>query len=285
MTGIAIAAVSIYTSFSILQEDDLVDEAVHIIPVKSGKSIWLYAFSERWKEGTIAITVKGTNASIFPREYIRRGLSHDMTDPIYILTPVDKRYDLTYKFKNRSWPGSIGGKPDLNFKYQLPFRIGRKSRICGAYGTKTHRHNNEIEYAIDFAMPVGTVVCAARSGTVIAVREESDSGGPDLRFAKAANYVFIKHDDGSIAQYYHLSKNGVLVKPGDQVKTGDFIGLSGVTGWTSGPHLHFEVFTYALNGKKTTVPVTFETFDGLYCNPKMGDIVSRPYPKYREKTD
>ncbi len=54
--------------------------------------------------------------------------------------------------------------------------------------------------------------------------------------------------DGSIAYYWHLQKDGVLVNIGDTVQTGQWIGLSGNTGYSAFPHLHFEVQGYDAGG-------------------------------------
>lgn len=56
-----------------------------------------------------------------------------------------------------------------------------------------------------------------------------------------SNYVEIKHADGKFTRYLHLKKNSTLVKVGDQVRCGQTIGLVGSSGWSSAPHLHFEV--------------------------------------------
>jgi len=61
------------------------------------------------------------------------------------------------------------------------------------------------------------------------------------RYGGRANFVRILHDDGSMALYAHLKSEGVLVRVGQRVRAGQPIGLSGNTGFTTGPHLHFAV--------------------------------------------
>lgn len=113
--------------------------------------------------------------------------------------------------------------------------------------------------ALDWAMPEGTPVLAARDGEVIASRGDSDSGCGTGRCAGAANYVYIRHDDGTVGQYLHLQHGGALVSAGDIVRAGDQIGLSGNTGFPTGPHLHFQVSTPTPGGQYgyKTFPVRF----------------------------
>ncbi|WP_157871621.1 M23 family metallopeptidase, partial [Streptomyces aurantiacus] len=74
------------------------------------------------------------------------------------------------------------------------------------------------------------------------------------------NAVVIKHGNGTYSQYAHLSR--VDVKPGQVVKTGQPIALSGNTGNSSGPHLHFEIRTTANYGSAVD-PVAFLHSKGL----------------------
>ena len=83
---------------------------------------------------------------------------------------------------------------------------------------------------VDFAVPIGTPVLAVGDGEVLVAK----NGGA------AGNYVALRHGRQYMTRYMHLSK--VLVKPGQKVKRGDRIGLSGNTGRSTGPHLHFEVW-------------------------------------------
>ena len=74
------------------------------------------------------------------------------------------------------------------------------------------------------------------------VESDFDKAGLDLeKYGGRANYVRILHDDGTMGLYAHLRPEGVLVRVGQRVRQGQQIGLSGNTGFTSGPHLHFAV--------------------------------------------
>ena len=81
----------------------------------------------------------------------------------------------------------------------------------------------------DFALPVGTPVMATGDGVVLKA----------TRHPLAGTYVVIKHGRTLMTRYLHLSK--LLVKPGQKVKMGDKIALSGNTGRSTGAHLHYEV--------------------------------------------
>jgi len=122
--------------------------------------------------------------------------------------------------------------------YWLPYEQGNRHLfVQGANSSFSHQH----ELAFDFKMAIGSTVCAAREGVVVAVKEDSDRGGLKDEYLSDGNHVIIRHADGSMAQYWHLQQNGVLVNEGDSVKKGQPIGLSGNTGYSAFPHLHFQV--------------------------------------------
>jgi murein DD-endopeptidase MepM/ murein hydrolase activator NlpD len=158
---------------------------------------------------------------------------------------------------------------DEGMLYRLPFESGRTFRVDqGYHGKLTHKGRDE--YAVDFVMRKGTSVCAARAGVVVDLRESSKTGGSSERFRDQANYVCIAHADGTIAEYHHLHYEGVLVELGEYVEAGQRIALSGNTGYSTGPHLHFGVYS-AVNGRRSeSHPVTFITRQGKVSRPVEG---------------
>ncbi len=86
---------------------------------------------------------------------------------------------------------------------------------------------------IDIAVPKGTPVYAIDDGVVTKVNIDAISG----------LYIVIDHGSNLVSKYMHLQRS--LVKPGDKVKKGDDIALSGDSGKVTAPHLHFEIFKNA----------------------------------------
>jgi murein DD-endopeptidase len=99
---------------------------------------------------------------------------------------------------------------------------------------------------VDFAVPTGTPILAVGDGEVVQAK----------RSAGAGNYVAIRHGRQYMTRYMHMKK--LLVKPGDKVKRGDRIGLSGSTGRSTGPHLHYEIWinNQAVNPLTAKLPRT-----------------------------
>jgi len=151
--------------------------------------------------------------------------------------------------------------------FRLPFAAGSEVRIEQGWNTK-FSHKGKAAYAYDFGLYIGTDVLAAAAGVVSYVHDgETRCGGPELR--KNANYVTIKHADGSATQYGHLSAVGVKV--GDVVVAGQVIGKSGDTGYTQClPHLHF-ARQYQGGGVTKSVPVYFQGY--VYREFQTGEYV------------
>lgn len=156
-------------------------------------------------------------------------------------------------------------KDDSSHVYILPFEDRKKVFVVQGYETIFSHKGLK---AIDFKIKNGTRVCAAREGRVIAARGDSDKRGLKVENLNDWNYIFIQHNDGSVAIYGHFKKDGVLVNTGDTIRTGQLIGLSGNTGFSAFPHLHFEVQGYDSDGKHTTLPTRFYTQKGIvYLRP------------------
>ena len=125
-------------------------------------------------------------------------------------------------------------------------------------------------YAVDFVMPIGTDIYAAREGLVVEVASSNYRAGPDPEEDGASsNLVRILHEDGTYAVYAHLNWNTIRVLPGDEVKRGEYIADSGNTGFSTGPHLHFVVLRN--NGMRVeSLPILFEGPNGAEVEPRSG---------------
>jgi murein DD-endopeptidase MepM/ murein hydrolase activator NlpD len=181
------------------------------------------------------------NVEDLPAEAWRTVVPAQAVDvPILTLTRrMDRGYRCQYRY--HAYPKAPpAGAREADFAYWLPYEHETKYRVIQGYmGGFSHKD----KYALDFEMPVGTIITAARAGVVVNTKADSSRGGPDSSLLDEANYVEILHDDGTLARYVHLDHNGVLVKKGEAVRPGQAIGKSGQTGFTDMPHLHFEVLS------------------------------------------
>jgi murein DD-endopeptidase MepM/ murein hydrolase activator NlpD len=146
------------------------------------------------------------------------------------------RYSYNYEYGF----GDASAEHDDKYIYRLPYKAGDSYEVSQSFGGK-FSHQKGLHYSVDFLMPEGTPVCAARDGTVVAVKSSSDVGGPSAKFKRAGNYVYVLHADRTLGVYLHFKKGGVSVDPGERVRRGQLIGHSGNTGWSKRPHLHFSV--------------------------------------------
>ena len=146
----------------------------------------------------------------------------------------------SFELSLRSVPGNPSARP-RDVEYLPPLQQPR-SRIDQGFDGQFSHDDEQNRYALDFAADIGTPIMAARGGTVMQVESDfSKAGLAKEKFGGRANFVRILHDDGTMALYAHLKTGGVLVRLGQQVQAGQQIGLSGNTGFTTGPHLHFAV--------------------------------------------
>jgi murein DD-endopeptidase MepM/ murein hydrolase activator NlpD len=127
---------------------------------------------------------------------------------------------IDYHGKIISEPYRGGSGPDYPGYYIRPLVGGIKTQGLHGYN------------AVDIGTPVGTPLLAAASGEVIVARSSGWNGG-------YGEYVVISHNNGTQTLYGHMSQ--LYVDEGQEVVQGQVIGLSGNTGLSTGPHVHFEV--------------------------------------------
>jgi murein DD-endopeptidase MepM/ murein hydrolase activator NlpD len=165
--------------------------------------------------------------------------------------------------------GSRNATHDDDYLYMLPYASGTSYRVIQGFDSR-FSHSGVEQFAVDFKMDVGTPVHAAREGVVARVEESNDKGCWQDGCGQYANFIVIMHDDGTTGEYYHLQQNGALVDVGERVEAGEKIGLSGNTGHTALPHLHFAVYKATRRALPQSVPVTFVSGDGVVYRPRRG---------------
>jgi murein DD-endopeptidase MepM/ murein hydrolase activator NlpD len=138
--------------------------------------------------------------------------------------------------------------------YRLPFEDDGEwvMRRTNWDDPKDH-HPAGQDYAFDIRHSIGGKVRAARGGIVASIKKDNvhntydlseDDPILDIPHVNAGNWITIRHIDGTAASYQHLNPGDVFVEKGDVVLQGQLIALSGNTGHSAGPHLHFEVQSF-----------------------------------------
>lgn len=211
---------------------------------------------------TVYVTVSGENYASdrsWPATVVVPAHTTLPLGRVFVADHAAGGYNFLFRYSHHF--GKVDALHDAAAVYRLPFQEGESFAVTQAHGGKLTSHNNrENLYAVDFAMPRGTPVVAARGGVVIDATLRYEEGGYDIRYLDQANTVAIVHDDGTVAEYAHLSGGPGVVKLGQRVAAGELIGHSGNTGYTSGPHLHFIVSRPTVTEGKVareSVPIVF----------------------------
>ena len=174
------------------------------------------------------------------------------------------KYTVDWKWR----PGAVNTGA-LSNSFRLPFATGATFTVSQGFNGRAS-HSGNAQYAVDFPMPVGTPIHAARGGIVVAACGKHDEGGNSREFLKTGNSLSILHEDGSLASYGHLREAGIMVQVGDQVDEGELIAYSGNTGYSSGPHLHFQINEVKSGLKLQSVPFRFRDAEGEPFTPRTG---------------
>ncbi|KAF0862113.1 peptidoglycan DD-metalloendopeptidase family protein [Pseudomonas sp. LD120] len=175
------------------------------------------------------------NVSGAPARPIRQVLPARSRQRLALLRAIRVDQPLSYVPRFRYSLGDPAGAVHT-YRYRWPWRGGSFRLSQGANGRYSH-FGAKNRYAMDIAMPVGTPIIAARGGVVVKTENAQDGRGSN----PAGNFVRVLHNDGTMGVYLHLKQGSVSVREGQRVVPGSPLGLSGNTGNSSGPHLHFVV--------------------------------------------
>ncbi|MEM9175527.1 MAG: M23 family metallopeptidase [Myxococcota bacterium] len=186
---------------------------------------------------------------------------------------VDRRRAHAHETRFTMLRGNPNAVHDDARHYRMPFGGSTRRGISQGYNGK-FSHKGLGAYALDFPMPWGTPILASRGGVIVEVINDMVASGTRTGEFEKDNRVVIEHRDGTFAIYAHL-RHGGPARVGQHVRQGDLIGLSGDTGFSTGPHLHFEVFKFRRDGKRQTIPVKFWNGTARGYTPVAG-LVYKP---------
>lgn len=182
---------------------------------------------------------------------------------------ADAPLKIEYRFQYI--PGHPGSRHEPEEPYRLPYALANSHPVTQAFPNQTTHSDPSSRHAVDFEMPVGTGIYAARAGTVLEVASDYFENGLDpVRDGPRANIVRILHSDGTMSLYAHLNWNSIRVVPGQRVERGEYLADSGNTGFSTGPHLHF-VVQRNHSGALESVPVEFAGIGGVPITVATGD--------------
>ena len=231
---------------------------VRVVTEREGEATRFLVDNQELCEVTMTFDMRLANLSCDEQFPFTATFPPGKTTLAFTLSPSSSDPKWEYSYTNYYKLGSRTAEHDEDYLYQLPYAGGSSFRVTQAYGgTFSHRGSNK--YAIDWKMPEGTAGHAARSGLVVKVKDDSSKGGSNIKYDRYNNYVLVRHEDGTLGHYCHLQKGGVRVEPGQTVEAGQMIALSGNTGFSSGPHLHFCVFKTINGRERESIPVRFKT--------------------------
>ena len=247
---------------------DCKDEWICVDAINQGGNVELRARNLREYPVTYTLELRSRSATVNGPRTVTRTLAPNQSESVMVMnsrdgTAPDYRYSIDW---------TVGDKDavhDDEYLYALPYAGGRSYRIVQGYGSR-FSHTGLEEFAIDFDMAEGTAVHAARAGVVARVEESHSRGCWEDGCGRYANFIVILHSDGTTGEYYHLRQDGAVVSVGDRVARHQHIGYSGNTGHTTMPHLHFAVYRATAWGNTQSIPVRFDSADGIISRPRRG---------------
>ena len=261
-------------SFTSLHAEINCSQETVCIETQEGKNEMLF-YAINKKEYTTAITVdvkaKGMKPTVrLPNSFIVKGKERKF---IFALKYDKKAGVYNYSYTYGWAKGDPSAVHNTQYVYALPYSNKKTFKVTQSCNGAVS-HNGHSQYAIDFNMPMNTIIYAAREGIVVDLKGDSSEGGYSKKFMDKANYILIEHSDGTLGEYVHLKLNGVAVALGQRIKKGQPIGYSGNTGYSSNPHLHFAVKSVDKKGNVISIPSPFKTSKGTLTCPKKNTLLS-----------
>jgi murein DD-endopeptidase MepM/ murein hydrolase activator NlpD len=272
LRGLLIAALA---TVSITANARCKDDWICIDEIKSNDGVELHARNLRKFPITYTLRVNVNNYSVPGPNTLTRTLDPNETHRVMVLKQENDDRKSSIKYSVKWTVGREDALHDNEQIYALPYAPDSSYRVLQGYGSR-FSHNGREEFAVDFDMPVGTPVHAARSGIVARIEESNSKGCWEDDCGQYANFIVILHNDGTTGEYYHLDNDGVLVNAGDSVERGQKIALSGNTGHTTMPHLHFAVYRAVRWGRTQSIEVRFQGADGIIDRPRRGAHYQAP---------
>jgi murein DD-endopeptidase MepM/ murein hydrolase activator NlpD len=248
---------------------DCRDDWICVNAVNQGGNVELRAENLQDYPVTYTLRVRTRYFEVSGPTTVTRTLAPQESARVMMLSRADERFEGRYRYFFEWTVGDKDAIHDDDHLYELPYASGKSYRVLQGYGSR-FSHTGLEAYAVDFDMPEGTPVHAARGGVVARVQESHSIGCWEDGCGRYANFIVILHSDGTTGEYYHLEKGGALVEVGDHVVQGQKIGLSGNTGHTTMPHLHFAVYRATEWGNTQSIPVRFKSADGVVMRPRHG---------------
>lgn len=252
-------------------DDDCANDWLDVEAVTQDNNVELHARNLRAYPVTYTLRVRTRDFRVDGPNTVTRTLGPHETERVMRLDGDEGGSKGFYRYSCAWTVGRQDARHDNDHLYALPYESGRSFRILQGYGSR-FSHKGYEQFAVDFDMAEGTPVHAARSGVVARVEESYNKGCWEDGCGKFANYIVILHTDGTTGEYYHLQQDGALVEVGDSVARGQQIGLSGNTGHSTMPHLHFAVYRATDWGRTQSIPVRFQTANGIIDRPRRGAL-------------
>lgn len=235
------------------------DELVAVTSAMVGRSVLITAHNDYFAPVEIRLEIiESHELELPPADHVMTWILEPRSEMNLLqlqLAQGASQPELEYQF--RYMQGDPRAEHAATEPYRAPYAVSSEHRITQAYPDTVTHSGPDSYHAVDFDMPIGTDIVAAREGIVFDIASTNYRTGQDTDVdGPAANVVRILHDDGTYAIYAHLNTNTIRVKPGDFVERGQYIADSGNTGFSTGPHLHFAVVQNA-GMRVQSVPVIF----------------------------